>query len=278
MANAQPIRASIVIPTRDKMSHLEIVLEALTPQMRDEVELILIFDGCTRETLTAFDRLRLGYAPQVIIAEQNVGRAAARNLGIQRARGEVVIFCDDDVIPCPDFVDRHVAGHDRPCVLQGEVRYLEYTAAEIAQLGRTRAADLDFDALERDAVRKGIAALRRLYRPIWDRVLKPISFLTTNVSVEREDLLRVGMFDEHFKGWGYEDIDLGYRLGAAGIPFRRDGRVVNYHVNHPVNRRAKTQEARVTLDYFLKKIEGDGLARVALVSYFRMATLLGKFQ
>jgi GT2 family glycosyltransferase len=50
--------------------------------------------------------------------------------------------------------------------------------------------------------------------------------------VRREDLLRVGSFDETFTGYGHEDLELGYRLRQAGITILYEPRAVNYHCQY----------------------------------------------
>src|SRR5262249_6923334 len=50
------------------------------------------------------------------------GRAAARNAGVRAARGDLLIFCDDDRLAAPGFVRDHVAAHEaasRPLVALG---------------------------------------------------------------------------------------------------------------------------------------------------------------
>jgi GT2 family glycosyltransferase len=58
-------------------------------------------------------------------------------------------------------------------------------------------------------------------------------FLTGNASARKSDLLRVGLFDEEFTGYGHEDLELGYRLQKAGCRLHYNAQAVNYHW-HPV--------------------------------------------
>jgi glycosyltransferase involved in cell wall biosynthesis len=67
-------------------------------------------------------------------------------------------------------------------------------------------------------------------------------FITRNASVDTDALLRVGLFDEDFQGWGGEDIELGYRLCRAGIQFDATLDAVIYHQAHPRNTQAARQE------------------------------------
>jgi GT2 family glycosyltransferase len=55
-------------------------------------------------------------------------------------------------------------------------------------------------------------------------------FDTDNASVRREHLLRAGLFDESFSPYGWEGLDLGFRLRALGLRrvFRREAAIYHY--------------------------------------------------
>ena len=62
-----------------------------------------------------------------------------------------------------------------------------------------------------------------------------IAFLSGNVSVRKEQLDKVGYFDESFVGYGAEDWELGYRLFKNGLEFVLDPLTVAYHQEHPIS-------------------------------------------
>ena len=62
-----------------------------------------------------------------------------------------------------------------------------------------------------------------------------IAFLSGNVSVRKEQLEKVGYFDESFVGYGAEDWEIGYRLYKNGMKFALDPLTVAYHQEHPVS-------------------------------------------
>ena len=143
------------------------------------------------------------------------GRAMARNAGIAAARGEVVMFTDADIIASPDLLERHLALHraERGIAVVG----MELQVSSLDEYERLR----DTPALRRPLHPDGRSKLSWLY------------FLTGNASVRKSDLERVGRFDENFTGYGHEDLELGYRLQAAGIRIRYEPAAVDYHW-HPV--------------------------------------------
>lgn len=58
-------------------------------------------------------------------------------------------------------------------------------------------------------------------------------FITRNVSVRKSLLDSVGPFNEKFRGWGYEDWELGYRLYKSGVKILEDREIFSYHQEHP---------------------------------------------
>jgi len=54
-------------------------------------------------------------------------------------------------------------------------------------------------------------------RSIDTQNLSPALFATCGVSVEREDVLSAGLFDESFSGYGGEDEELAFRLVQNGV-------------------------------------------------------------
>jgi glycosyltransferase involved in cell wall biosynthesis len=60
-------------------------------------------------------------------------------------------------------------------------------------------------------------------------------FCTCNISVDRNALLQVGLFDESFEGWGEEDAEMAYRLFRSGVQFDVAMDALNYHQMHPRN-------------------------------------------
>ncbi len=62
-----------------------------------------------------------------------------------------------------------------------------------------------------------------------------MAFLSGNVSVRKDFLTKVGMFDEAFRLYGYEDWELGFRLYKAGATFIPKEEVASYHQEHPIS-------------------------------------------
>lgn len=97
--------ASVIIPTFRRPGQLAACLNAMTglDYSRERFEVLVIDDG-SPETLDAVVAPFLSSLPIRLIRQANRGPAAARNLGLQNACGELVAFTDDDCRPEPDWL------------------------------------------------------------------------------------------------------------------------------------------------------------------------------
>lgn len=216
---------SVVIPTRDKRPLLERTLAALHAQDLEgrAWEVVVVNDGSTDDTAAALARLALEANPPVrgVTLPRNVGRAAARNLGWQHAAGQWVLFLDDDIVAPPGLLAAHLSvlaedprrGTIGPAVTDEAIA----DAAHFHYLDTRGVAKIAY----------GAAPARY--------------FVTQNAAVPRAALAAVGGFDEGFSAYGFEDMDLGFRLEDWGIRFRVLPWPVPRHIHHH------------TLDEYLEK-------------------------
>jgi MoaA/NifB/PqqE/SkfB family radical SAM enzyme/glycosyltransferase involved in cell wall biosynthesis len=197
------MRASVIIPTYNRSAQLAELLHGLTLQEGDYLQQVLVCDDGssdnTREVCDGFrDRLPLVYCAQ----EHRGFRAGqARNLGIRRAAGDVLVFVDDDCLVLPGFVAAHCAAH------AGEV-----PVVGLGRRCRRRPAAAGAGSGEADNREPCFAAGLEGHPAPWKLLY------SCNLSVRRGH--PDAYFDERFTGWGMEDTDLGYRLWQARLPFR----------------------------------------------------------
>ena len=108
---------SVVVPTVGRPRALARCLAALAAQR----------DGGAFEVIVVDDSMPSGVASgsddadcDLLLRAGGQGAAAARNLGARAARGQLLLFLDDDLVPASDLVARHVARHDgRPRAVVG---------------------------------------------------------------------------------------------------------------------------------------------------------------
>lgn len=96
------IKLSVVIPYYQTYGLTERLLNGLIPQLTNDVELIIVDDGCQEEKLDFYTGY---YNVKVIHLQENGGVSKARNIGTEYARGKYVSFVDSDDMIMPDYVD-----------------------------------------------------------------------------------------------------------------------------------------------------------------------------
>jgi GT2 family glycosyltransferase len=101
---------SVIVPTYSRPDQLRQCLQALSAldYPRDRREVVVVDDGneASLDAVVAPFRANLGLT---LIRQSNAGPAAARNTGVERARGEFLAFTDDDCLPEPGWL-RELAG------------------------------------------------------------------------------------------------------------------------------------------------------------------------
>ncbi|WP_309123287.1 glycosyltransferase [Paenibacillus sp.] len=116
-------RVTIVLPSYNRYPFNAFCLRALEKQTVDlsTMQVILVDDASTDET-RRFRKYRPPYPFQYVRNERVLGVARSRNIGLKRAKGDVVVFLDADMIPDPNYVKFQLEWHrhdDRSVVLAG---------------------------------------------------------------------------------------------------------------------------------------------------------------
>lgn len=91
-------RISIIIPAYNASRTIERCLGSIMPQSKD-CEVIVIDDGSSDNTYELCSNVSDNYSNFSILKQNRGGVSAARNLGIEKASGEYIMFVDaDDVV------------------------------------------------------------------------------------------------------------------------------------------------------------------------------------
>ncbi|RXZ82072.1 glycosyltransferase [Paenibacillaceae bacterium] len=264
------IRYSIVIPTYNRVHQLLLTLASFETQTypKQLYEVIIADDGSTDGTKEMVEDFQASYPLIYISHEEQRGRSAIRNLGVSRATGRYIIFCDADFLVLPEFlaiVSRYHRKYPR-AVLSGipyswddayTHYYPDFSAEEKEHCRQTLAQsnvwnpDLEAateiiplltpeDVLHQsEALSKLIFSSRvppNTRKEFAKKDIAPWMLLVTRcVSIRRSHFTRIGGFNEQFVLYGLEDWDLGYRLHRLKIPFYSIKEIVGYHQEHPTH-------------------------------------------
>jgi len=176
--------ASVIIVTYNTDKELlSQNLDSLTMQNNKNFEIIIV-DNSDKTNVKSS---ALKYSLKYIKLNKNYGLSLARNIGIKFAKGNIVIFLDDDAIPAPDFVEKHINA------------YKEYNIYGLR--GKAIPATHSF-----------YNYLAGLYN-LGDEVIPCHICLEGNSSFKREILIKIGGFNSELKGaGGHEGLELTYRF------------------------------------------------------------------
>jgi len=258
---------SIVIPTYERPETLFQVLGALEGQTDPpSLEVVVVDDGSRDDTAARLEAYRPSY-PFRFVSQRNRGPAAARNRGIEEARGRYVLFLGDDTVPEAGLLAVHAAAH-------GEKR-----DSPVAVLGYTtwphdRRVSPFLHHINEYGLQFG-------YGLIDDFEAVPFNFFyTSNISLPRALLLEAGLFDTTFPHAAWEDIEMAYRLMKLGMKIVYRPRAVARH-HHEITfssfRRRQEKSGEAAAIFYSKHPElGDFLGIPQATLYRNGGVLRGR--
>lgn len=265
------MKVSIIIPTYNRADILKLTLASLENQSigRENYEVIVVDDGSTdntREIVSSFDKsLSVIYYFQ---EDKGYRVALARNEGIKRANGEILIFLDSGMVVGSAFAIEHYKAHLNDISTSREPR-IKKTAVIGYVYGYNFYLDScydpqkinynnsDFTIKEFERTQQYLDIREDLYQDFNDDLgLLPAPwtiFWTTNVSVSRNAIIEARCFDENFITWGMEDLELAYRLQKCGTTFKLSRKASGLHYPHERNNSTNFASNEDNKQYFYKK-------------------------
>ncbi|MBI3914908.1 MAG: glycosyltransferase [Chloroflexi bacterium] len=211
------MQVSVIIPAHNAEKTIAACLDGLRQQKfsAGEFEIIVVDDGSsdsTRQIAEARAPLDdAGSTSARVLAQTNLGAAAARNLGAQNARGEIVLFIDADCVPDKNWVAAMVAPFANSEIVGAGGRKQTQQRGSVPQF-----IQMEFD-----------------YRYDRVRAQKYIDFIDSGTAAYRwQVFLQNGGFDAALSD--AEDTDFSYRLAERDLKMAfADGAIV-YHA-HPTS-------------------------------------------
>jgi glycosyltransferase involved in cell wall biosynthesis len=204
------MKFSVIVPTRKRPGPLSACLDSLAaldyPRAGFEVVVIDDGGGVPEGVVESFSS-RLDVR---LLTQRHAGPAAARNRGIEAARGEYVAFTDDDCLADPGWLralERALIDHPQAIVGGATVN-----ASAGSIYSRASQGIVDF-----------------LYEYYADTHIASRFFATNNLACRRDLLLAMGGFDESFPRAAAEDRDLCERWTESGryLEFAGDARITH---------------------------------------------------
>lgn len=225
------MKISVVIATYNRKDSLARCLASLDDQDLPcaEYEIVVVVDGSTDGTAGML-KLLGSQARLVIVEQENRGQASARNAGVAAAKGEIVLFMDDDLFCERNVLSAHLAAHaqDEPRLVCGRIQSVLSSSPSIAERSMHRDLDSYYRRLEDNP------------QLTWP----DHAWVGPNCSCARSAFLAVGGFDDRTFPRRWEDVDLGLRLWESGVVFRFEPHAIASHHSVKTDRqiRVDTEE------------------------------------
>ena len=208
-------RVSVIIPAYNVAEYISETLDSVFAQTYKNYEIIVVNDGSP--DTEKFEKVLEKYLDRIIYVKQkNTGAAIARNVGIEKSRGELIAFLDSDDVWLPEFLEsqtKFLDSNDFDMVYSDAYLFGDsYTKGKTFMEDAPSSGVADFD---------GILSIR-------------CNVITSGTIVKKQNLLDVGMFESEkisahdFILWlklakngtriGYQTIPLlKYRVLLSGL-------------------------------------------------------------
>jgi glycosyltransferase involved in cell wall biosynthesis len=209
---------SLIVPTRNRADILRLSIPRFQDQTisRDKYEIVIVDDASDDDTVAVVEE---NAAPNIVYKRHETQKAAAytRNRAIDAAKGNLLLFVDDDALVRPDFIEQHLRMHAEHAnaVVSGPIVECSTPPAE-----RTPPAG-------------------------WFLGRHSNPFATGNASIARDAILRAGAFDEDFDTYGWEDSEMYRRLVKVGVKRHYNWRAPIYHYKPETVRRSFFDRVRL---------------------------------
>jgi GT2 family glycosyltransferase len=205
----EELKVTIAIITRNRSESLARTLKALQSFNYPFFEIIVVNNDSDDATETVIKQFNVIY----LFSKKHNGFSKSRQLAVNAATGDLILWCDDDCVPHEGWIEQFVKRFK-------ESPTLGMAGGKIYNVG-----------FPDSMVHKGTEIIvdNCMLKPIEDPY-QATMYANLNLAMRTEALKRVGGYDPFFKG-GYEEIDLNLMMRKAGyeIAYVPEAIVDHYH-------------------------------------------------
>jgi GT2 family glycosyltransferase len=233
-------KVSVIICTKDRHEHLKTCLRSIISTDWPCNELIVVDSSINALTRDKNERLVRSVGGKYYYEDKR-GLSAARNRGLKEAKGEIVIFADDDFIVNKGWIKNLIKNYDDYEVACCTGRMLSYRDDYASKLFE-KSLSFDKGNKKRVFTRKDISLIKLLRvipfigrKKLFDRTPIPWAIGHGFCSFRRCIFNKVGYFDEKLgagtPSLGGEELDMFYRILKRGYKIAYEPTAVVFH-NH----------------------------------------------
>lgn len=227
-------KVSVVIPAYNSAKYLPETIESIISQSFKDIEIIIVDDASTDNTSDIIARINSSDIRYVRLEENHGGPSRPRNIGIQKAKGEFIAFCDSDDLFVPGRLSTAIKflrnNPDMGMVFTDAQKFDEITGADIG--GNFLNGYNLFHALPKKEVAKNCFAISS--KDAYSCLFFENYILTCGVTVRASVFQKVGYFDETITNG--DDKDMWFRISKdypigfidkIGFKYRKRGNSIS---------------------------------------------------
>ncbi|MFK4785486.1 glycosyltransferase [Fusobacterium sp. MFO224] len=254
------MKVSVIIPVYNRLEHLRAGFLCLLRQTVVPYELIITDDGSSEKIedyigdLISKAKFKIKHIYQ---QDKGFRKTRALNNAVKNSEGELLIFCDQDLIFPKDYVERMMKESKKGQFLLGRAQNTTFKEKE--EILKELEKQGTYKNIIKLVNKRYIEDMKNQYRiDKKRRILKRfylskrgIRLAGMSYSIFKEDYLKVNGYDEKYQGWGYEDDDFGNRLimlKILGKEFRT--KLIQLHLYHKVD---SSKKKSLNEDYYYKR-------------------------
>ncbi|MDC7954470.1 glycosyltransferase [Fusobacterium simiae] len=249
------MKISVIVPVYNRLEHFRALFICLLKQNRQIDELIITDDGSSQKILDYIGDLipKASFKIKHIYQEdKGFRKTRALNNGVVNSEGELLVFCDQDLIFGEEYIEYMEKNIKkgyfllcRPVSINEEEKNIILKKIENTNKYEELLKPLPKYYLE--SVNKTLDTDRkRRILNILKLAKRGIKLVGMSYAVLKRDYMKVNGYDENYNGWGEEDDDFGNRLYVAGIKGKElktpNMQVHLWHYSDPTKKHSMNEE------------------------------------
>lgn len=241
VATTESIEVSVIIPSFNCKSYIKNVVRHIFKQSLspDKYEVIIVDDGSNDGTQEDFFKFVTPFQNQRNFrflffsrltprkrGDSQFRAGIARNVGVKHSRGRILLFLDSDMLIPANYLSDLISKMNEYEIVQGKRLFLNEDVSN--ELTSYNLIDPEIDTYPEDPYWASFQNSSD-----WNTLHNHWKYTCTHsLAVKAADFKRLGWFRKTFLYYGFEDVDLGYRLAKDGARFLLSD-IALYHLHPP---------------------------------------------
>lgn len=254
------MKTTVIVPVYNRLEHLRALCQCLIKQEEQPDELIISDDGSSQKVMDFIgDLLPLMKFKVKHIYQEDLGfrKTRALNNAVREAEGELLIFCDQDLI----FPENHIKNIKKE---MKEKNFLMGRPMSVTEKEKNIICKL---IREENSYKEAINCIPEEYKISNKKLYKKdklrrimncfklnkrgIRLVGMSYAMYKKDYMAVNGYDEKYMGWGLEDDDFGNRLYVYGVKGKEFYETpIQLHLYHPFD---PSKKKSINEQYYYKR-------------------------